>query len=142
MVSHLAGLLQLPFSLKSLSNGTISFDKSRGAVLTAFTVAGLMLAWEGPFHSQPERLLWRVSAVAITASGPGLFIRSLIVQPMYLLEKKWVKIAVCFLINIPAIIFYLFARTYLVVEAFISLLYLPESAFQQPQWCYFFPHIN
>lgn len=131
----------------------------------AFTVAGIvygaihLLAWEGPFHCHVERLLWRISGIAVASSGPLFFFPAALAvlgsSIGYIVETKLetkverelgdffatiIEIFFIFLIFIVTI-FYLFARTYLVVGCFLQLPYLPDSAFQQPQWSYYFPHI-
>lgn len=45
------------------------------------------------------------------------------------------------LVCLAGMVFYLLARTYIVVECFISLAYLPEPVFQQGRWTLYFPHI-
>ncbi|MBE3048490.1 hypothetical protein IMZ48_39510 [Candidatus Bathyarchaeota archaeon] len=40
------------------------------------------------------------------------------------------------------IIFYILARTYLVVECFINVAHLPDGAYQMPQWSQYVPHIG
>ncbi|KAL9623894.1 MAG: hypothetical protein Q9160_001886 [Pyrenula sp. 1 TL-2023] len=62
-------------ALPDVWTGDPDFHDPQLQIFPAFTVAGLvygaihLLAWEGPFHSHVERLLWRISAIAIAASG-------------------------------------------------------------------------
>lgn len=37
---------------------------------------------------------------------------------------------------------YFAARTYLIVECFISLAYLPEAVFAEPSWSKYLPHFG
>jgi hypothetical protein len=37
---------------------------------------------------------------------------------------------------------YIFARTYIPVECFISFAYLPDTVLQRPSWIGYFPHIQ
>ncbi|KAK4108127.1 hypothetical protein N656DRAFT_784667 [Canariomyces notabilis] len=41
-----------------------------------------------------------------------------------------------------AIVLYVLARVYLVVECFINLVHLPESAYKLPEWSQYVPHIG
>jgi hypothetical protein len=68
----------LPDLYKDLDSYDESEDEFLQAVLLclAFIVAGLvygalhLLAWQAPFVSDRERILWRISATSIAASGP------------------------------------------------------------------------
>ena len=39
------------------------------------------------------------------------------------------------------LLFYVFGRCFIVIEAFISLRSLPEQAFQTPSWTQWIPHL-
>lgn len=39
-------------------------------------------------------------------------------------------------------VLFLFARVYLIVECFLNLTHLPSSAYQDPSWTQYFPHIG
>lgn len=53
-----------------------------------------------------------------------------------------VFLKVCFDIAVTgALGLYVLARAYLVVECFLNLLHLPDSAFSVPQWSRYIPHI-
>lgn len=124
-------------------------------VLLAFTLAGLsygvlhLLAWKYPFASHAEHLLWQISGVTIGVSGPAIFLLNLylflVVQVFMLFDNLHLDdflsaIFWCFL-GAYGLLF-AFSRIYLIVESFISFAYLPNSAFEQPQWTYYFPHIG
>ncbi|KAL9115168.1 MAG: hypothetical protein Q9227_000962 [Pyrenula ochraceoflavens] len=139
-----------------LRSFVFSGDSQRSPEMIPFTIAGLvygtlhLLLWDGPFRSGTERLLWRVAAVTVAASGPA-FMMALITGLMIV---KWYKASLillpCFalplleLLNIALIAgtsLYIMSRLYMVVECFVSLPYLPNSSFKQPQWSYYFPHL-
>ena len=131
-----------------------SYNKSDRVVFSAFTLAGLLyggfhlLAWNAPFVSSVERTLWQLSASSVAGAGPFFVISCILFrwldhQPEDVWDAWWswilrdsIKLFV-YLITL----LYLFARTYLVVESFLSLAYLPAAVFEQPQWTYYFPHI-
>ena len=116
--------------------------------IIVFTLAGLvyggihLLAWYEPFHTHVERLLWRISAITIAASGFTLVLWFWISIDLLEIGRVSSKVLETFgyFTTILGILLYLFARTFLVVECFISLPYLPDSSFSQPQWSYYFPH--
>lgn len=127
----------------------------------AFTIAGFLygaihlLAWEGPFHSHIECLLWRISGILIAASGLVILGQSAFSTLFDIIYKSYSTVIGStletfglglVLILLPSLIillvFYLLARTYLIIACFLTLPYLPDSAFQQPQWSTYFPHIN
>jgi hypothetical protein len=122
----------------------------------AFTLAGIvygglhLLAWNAPFKSDVQRLLWKVSALAVAFSGPAVIVFSLAIEIIGKLDDYlgyYHLVEVCLECVVPLIvgataIFYVLARTYLVVECFISFAYLPDSAFKQPPWSAYFVHVQ
>jgi hypothetical protein len=128
--------------------------------LFAFTCAGMtygamhLVAWSYPFTGNIQEKLWRISGLAIAASGPSLLILALLLRAIWRLEDI-VNSSVTFsrgigiftsCLSVVAIIcfvlFYICARVFLVVECFISFAYLPDDVFQQPSWSYYIPHIS
>jgi hypothetical protein len=128
-----------------------------------------MFGWNAPFTSRPQLLLWPISSIAITASGLFIPLMGLTYWTIWILGQKggvelifdegetsWLRIlrsycglllriaaaALLFVILMAGVLFYLFARAYLVVECFISLAYLPDSAFKQPAWIASILHIQ
>lgn len=124
-----------------------------------------LTAWNAPFATSSERLLWRLSGVTLVFSGPIFVIN---ITP-YFLVQRW-KIAVMlgwdqtreawrlirtlypvrsliksllFLNNILGFLFlglYLFCRAYLVVECFLNLAHLPEAVYEVAVWSQWLPH--
>ncbi|KAF9008026.1 hypothetical protein BDQ17DRAFT_1237502 [Cyathus striatus] len=93
------------------------------------------IAWNSDFPSTAERTLWRISSI-LTATAP-LLDTAIDWQHVCLNIVLWVTTVVVF-IGLP---FYVVARLYLLMEAFLSLRALPPSAFDTVEWVYFFPHI-
>lgn len=143
----------------SFSGLPVTETETEIEMLLAFAFAGLiygglhLLAWNSPFTSYAQRILWRVSAIGISASFIApLVLRLLLFTTLalrFLLVPKglvevvmgtpWKLFLAAF---IPLFFLYLVARVYLVVECFISFAYLPEDVFKQPTWTYYFPHIG
>lgn len=139
--------------------GPFSEHRDGVVVLIAFACAGLtygalhLLAWNSPSTSVAQKTPWRISAVAIAASGViviflGWLCRWLVVTREDIpdnsyFRKLWNEMSIWIIVAIVVLflLFHLFARAYLVVECFVSVAYLPERVFQQPGWTYYFPHI-
>ncbi|KAF9008033.1 hypothetical protein BDQ17DRAFT_1275967 [Cyathus striatus] len=111
-------------------------------------VLGLVhcIAWWSVFPSTVEKTAWRVSSIMTTAVP--LFVIAIMTLASMREEKArkhdervyivtYVVHAVAFL----GLLFYLVARLYLVVEAFLSFRALPCSAFWAVEWTSIFPHI-
>ena len=131
-----------------------------------------LVAWNAPFSSRLEELLWRIAASSVTFTGLlfGPFVlwsqlpaakRGLAGLTNTRLEgqrirqrkegriKVWIEIAlagVVFLLMstvMPLLwLTYVFSRVYLVVECFKNVAHLPAGAFQMPQWSSYIPHIT
>lgn len=138
-----------------------------GLLLAGSLYGGIhLLAWNAPFPSRTERLLWHVSGVTIMCfAGFAYTIRRLYYfAVLYCSHNRAYKpsanIHRCFsggytdlccsggLFLISEIIiegstlFYLLIRLYIVVESLISVAYLPETAFRKPSWSNYFPHLS
>lgn len=153
--------------------GDVGLAKSIGLFTAAYALYGALhlAAWNGPFRTATEGILWKISAVGVSLS--------LILEEVLLLSqlgmlflKDWVpsqritsrndikkhyawralELAYkpfwyCLLLLIFALMgliccFLIFCRIYLVVESFISLVFVPETVFAVPQWSTYFPHIS
>lgn len=134
------------------------------AVLLGLIVSGLLygglnlLAWEMPFASRAECILWRFSGMLIISIGLGFAGLKCLSKAYSVYESAMnyneiadlIRISLPFLLFIPfAILFsiilclgYLLARTFLVVECFLQLSRLPASAYETPEWSAYFLHIT
>jgi len=112
-----------------------------------------LTSWDGHFPSYPEQWLWRVSGCIIASGGLTVwFILRLIQCFLYLdwgLDDIWLYWtnhgAGDFLMGLILRIclgVYVLARTYIIVEAFISLRSLPAGAYDTVSWSNVFPHIG
>jgi hypothetical protein len=183
---------QVNYLVKRISNlpkfDRILSDFTQFLFLLGFMLSGLfyggihLLAWNGPFATRAERILWQISG--ITIAGPGLYVvgafavvsvMGLTVLVLYCIRKMWsiiphraliekyfdllvtilkgplkiIGYILLGIISIPLSIgflffapLYLFARTYILVECFISLAHLPDAVFDLPQWSVYVPHIG
>lgn len=130
-------------------------EKTSRQLLAAFTLADVsygalhLLAWNFHFTSHAEHLLWQISGVTIATSGPALVVMKLLVSLLNRIPDRvdhnplGVVLLFMYIFLLGAYgLLYLFSRVYLIVESFISFTYLPDAAFQQPQWTYYFPHVS
>jgi hypothetical protein len=111
-------------------------------------------AWNAHFSSPAQALLWRLSAVTLCGSGLviGLvFLRAYLYEElptnplsklMHYVADNGVLILPCLTPLLAYFLLYFFARVDLVVECFINLAYLPDSALLLPQWSQYVPHIT
>ena len=107
-------------------------------------------AWNEHFPTDTEKWLWRSSALYIGFCGGLWIILNYFAQAYKPLNefwenwmdgggRKWQN----FLIGIPVVVCgtsLLFARAFLVIEAFLSIRELPEAAYETPTWSQVFPH--
>lgn len=108
-------------------------------------------AWHNYFPSQEEAWLWRCSATYIAWSGLvwlTINLSAKLYKPIddlwigqRLSRAPWVKSWLLALLCAVCGSLYLFARLYLVVEAFISIRQLPVDAYQTPNWTEILPHL-
>lgn len=127
-----------------------------------------MLAWNAPFQTKTEQILWRISSPTMMVYG--VLLRGFDLWDTYRYGNTGVKLPVKwngnekrdfapfvakvlmgviylfqnFLVVVVscATLLYLLARIYLVVECFLSLFYSPPGLFRQPNWGPYFPHIS
>jgi len=115
------------------------------SILTGLFYGGLHLtAWNAPFPTHTQMLLWRLSGLTLVASG-FIYI-GISVTFVYFEEKdSFTAEIINFLSTLLFglfLLFYVFCRFYIVVESFITVAYLPDSVFHVPAWSRYFPHIG
>ena len=120
-----------------------------GLLLAGVLYGGLhLLAWNVPFASRAERILWRFSGIFIISAGVGFAgLRWYYDSGLDFLGKCWdmltgVGLVFWGLCMVAMCTGYLLARTFLVVECFLQLSRLPASAYETLEWSVYFPHIT
>lgn len=115
-----------------------------------FALAGMIygglhaLAWNAPFPSQTQMMLWKISCMTLVATGPVIWLMN---------RAQEINVATCHLDFILYVFFqhfivyavvalYVVSRASLVVECFIVISYFPFSVFETPRWSKYFPHIS
>lgn len=128
-----------------------------GSSLIGFPLAGLfygsihLAVWNRPFRAETDELLWKISSLTILSSGipfvVGVWCFDVLSEPVNNLFPRRRRIYfLCKAITRPFFacftLFYIFCRTFIIVECFLDLFHLPDSAFEVPQWSQYFPHIG
>ena len=122
-------------------------------VILAYSLAGFfygaihLAVWNRPFRSHTEELLWKISSLCVLSSvlTPILFGLSWMTSFYFGSFHNRVKSALEWIgIHGFALfaLFYVLCRTFLIVECFLDVFHLPDSAFEVPQWSQYFPHIG
>ena len=152
-----------------ISNGDSLIGSKPVEVWLGFALAGLLyggfhlLAWDAPFPSRAEQILWRISASSV-AMAPLLAIPILLAFPISsnLVAQlrgrpdhdhvRGVKLSLHVLLTaiVAPIVplsplcwfLYVLGRVYLVVECFKGVGHLPPGAFVNVNWTSYFPHIS
>ena len=111
-----------------------------------------LAAWDFPFPTSVERLLWRIAAMTLNgmvalfmfACWPGNHLIKYLWadRPQYALQQAhrppvWVAKA----LSLPVLSVYCLARSYIIVEGFVSLRSLPATAFTSVSWWSLVPHL-
>ena len=95
------------------------------------------LAWNSTFPTPVELLLWRVSALVVTAF-PGLGFAIYVVGENAFSKKERSLKAVAWFLAVV----YCLGRVCLLALALAALRGLPESAYEVPSWTVYSPHIG
>lgn len=139
--------------LLEVSRSSLSLFPQLAAMSAASLVYGglHLLAWNAPFHTPIHGLLWKISGIATASLGVILLLVLIVclmidfVQANHGRRVVWLvcfATALLFLELLCITLLFVFARVYLVVESFLSLAYLPDSALTTPIFSLYFPHIG
>ncbi|THW34039.1 hypothetical protein D6D21_09758 [Aureobasidium pullulans] len=159
--SHFSGHRVRNWSLSRYSVTCAVEFKERLSSITLSVVAlvygGLHLfAWNAPFHTRIEELLWKISGIVVASIGPVLiptwrgyiYAYNRWFRRHDRTRKELIELIGRIFQMMVGLLFgsyllsYLFARVYLVVECFIEVAYLPESAFTTPVFTRYIPHFG
>ena len=95
------------------------------------------LSWNSHFPSYVEQMLWRASAITIAGGGFGVW---LLVYTSGKETNQFYFIFYVLLWFCP--VAYGFARSFIVIEAFISVRSLPVGTYNTTSWSDLLPHIG
>jgi hypothetical protein len=115
-----------------------------GVTLAGFFYGCLhALAWNAPFQSATQAVLWRVSAISLIASGP-VYIAMILAGRAATYSRgleEWID--ACIVLVLPVVFGYMtLVRTFLVVECFLNLAHSPKAVYTSIQWSEYFPHFG
>lgn len=139
----------------SSQSGSIGTSASISFLFAGLCYGGIHLtAFNAPFPTPMQQLLWRISSIALTSSAPVVLFALL---PYYddglrdRLKAKDKKIwywsynliaPISSVVIVYLLLFYVFCRAFLLVECFVSIPHLPDSTFEVPKSALYFPHIS
>jgi hypothetical protein len=135
-------------------------DSLFNSFVVGFFLAGLfyggvhLVVWNRPFHGEIDALIWMSSSIIILVSGIPVVIlysaddfafnnydlRSMRDTARDLAKEISRLFFLMFLVLFLCL--YIFARVLIIVECFLDVFHLPDSAFEVPRWSQYFPHIG
>lgn len=101
-------------------------------------------AWDFPFPTKNEQILWRASALTIAGTCFSFLLFANFSSAFEQRETGYFASGLWFLLLIACggfLTMYCLARFFIVLEAFISLRKLPLSAYDTPHWATLLPHL-
>jgi hypothetical protein len=121
------------FSVVGEHSGDWGRSSFYGAIFVTMAFGGIhCIAWSFHFPSHTERLLWRISSIAITGI-PLVYMGIGYIDDKYN-NVPWRVLALL-------LIFYVVVRVVLLVLSLSTLRSLPPSILQTVEWTTFLPHI-
>jgi hypothetical protein len=110
------------------------FQSDFGQIIIGVTFAGAcygglhLIAWASAFPSRTEVLFWRAASVTISVTGPSCAMIAVIDSVLDQVGTQWTKFKwlhwLAMSVVYPALLWYTFCRTFIIVECFI-LLWFP-----------------
>jgi hypothetical protein len=107
-----------------------------------------LIAWTSAFPSHVALVMWRAASVTLLATGPFCVAIAALIASVkwldrdFLLEKLRLRVFLtCVIMCLigSAVVWYTVCRTFIVVECFILLAHIPESALRVPTWAAYIP---
>jgi len=140
--------------LLDLANSEHHLDHALGPFAIGFVLAGLfygsihLIVWNRPFRSGIDELLWKISSLTILFSGTPLVVgychdvllKSFVERLPRQVQSAMVVSFQYFMLAF--LLFYTLCRMFVIVECFLDVFHLPDSAFEVPRWSQYFPHIQ
>lgn len=130
----------------------IYFSSGIAVAVAVFFYGGLhLLAWNAPFASTAESVLWKSSGTVVASSGILYLSISILFKTSQHIRdgpkpgSGWLwrlGEVFSFVAVFTGALVYIFARAYLTIECFLQLVRLPDSAYQLPSWSQYYPHIS
>lgn len=109
-----------------------------------------LIAWANQFPSYTESVIWRAASITILATGPMIAVLWIIVlsansiiRSLYTTDigRSTIRYLVYFIIAL-LLLWYMLCRTFIVVECFILLARIPQSALRVPTWAAYVPSFS
>ncbi|KAI0057728.1 hypothetical protein BV25DRAFT_1919912 [Artomyces pyxidatus] len=146
---ELVDLRKLTSDIPTFYGGGISYNNN-DFVADVFALIAAMVfgavhcaAWDYTFPSALERLLWRISSIAIVALPGGMLLGLLLVALWgSITESGELLFNMVMLTCILSGPMYVVARVLLLVLSFTTLQSIPPEAYQAVQWTLLIPHFT
>ncbi|KAF2140459.1 uncharacterized protein K452DRAFT_359536 [Aplosporella prunicola CBS 121167] len=100
------------------------------------------LAWNAHFPSMRQKLLWRISSLAVMSFVLVFLLRNKIESVIFNHRHSNFAFVIYLLTGIPSILAHLMARCYLVAECFIAPSHAPSGVYSMPEWTAYVPHVT
>lgn len=141
--------------LLSLQSPAHLFQPRVCRLVTGLTLAGVLygglhlIAWGSPFPSRAETILWRAASITILSTGPWCALSALCGSTIVWIIN-WKDVSESYealagapfvALNIVFLLWYTLCRLFIIVECFILLAHIPDSALHMPTWTTYIPHI-
>lgn len=128
-----------------------------GATFAGVCYGGLhLVAWANQFPSYTESIIWRAASVTILVTGPMvafLCVMDLLLESMFRHHHSFGRQYTIYIVKLTIqysaystavllLLWYMLCRTFIVVECFILLAHIPESALDVPTWAAYVPSFS
>jgi hypothetical protein len=135
--SSKAGQWSEPAAREHRKDGQFTFDFPTffGSITTSVVGGIHLLAWNFPFPTPWERILWRVTSLVITTLPVTGFLIELLAELVQSILRRDLPLA-----DYDVDVLFL-CRVILIVQTFACLRAQPASVYEVVQWTEFFPHI-
>lgn len=109
-----------------------------------------LIAWASDFPSQTEAMMWRAASVTILVTGPlAALVAVCLTSLAHLFDvlgssdrHENIDIAIRYCLLLLPLLWYTVCRTFVVVECFILLAHIPETALHVPTWAAYIPSFS
>lgn len=142
---------------KWLDNVGESSRTAFGLTVATVLYGGLhAAAWNAPFPTRIERLLWQISSLTVAFTLLSYVVIWILcwtvdwldecglgmVTPDVLRRVVRLLFLILFVVFVGSIPWYCFCRGFLVVESFINVAHLSQAVLSVPNWSQYVPHVT
>lgn len=128
--------------ITNTSDRNIRHDLGEHSVMLSISLASLfyagihLIAWQHQFRTITEALLWKISGIFIGLGGPLVALMVIASANTFV---SFLEVALAIAVY-GLLIVYAASRVYIIIESFMDISHLPDSAFQVAPWSQYFWH--